>query len=177
MSYSFWHCGILIGESDLDERGDHPRQLAGVFRPTAYGLDVFPRLTGILPAGHALKKHLDANRLVAEDMERAEIEQLLDTTPAGRKIIDIGRVLSEVEIRRSDGQPLEFASIAFSDLMELKTLTSKLGDHGLDDSDDWPADAPRYIVSATLADAAPRVTTATVTHGGRLGHRRRSNDN
>ena len=38
MTYTFWHSGILIGESDLEEAYDHPRQHGGVFRPTDYGL-------------------------------------------------------------------------------------------------------------------------------------------
>lgn len=174
VSYSFWHCGVLIGESDLDEPGDHPRQLAGIFRPTSYGVDVFPRLTGILTAGYALKEHLDANGLVAEEMERSEIEQMLDTTPAGQKIIDIGRALSQVEVRAPDGRPLEFASIAFSDLTELKELIAKLGDAISADPDEWPTDSPRYIVSATFADPS-RAKTAR--HAGRLRRRGRSDDN
>lgn len=174
MSYSFWHCGVLIGESDLDDRGNRPRQLSGVFRPTSYGIDVFPRLTGILTAGHALKEHLDANGLVTEEMEENEIEQVLDTTPAGRKIIDIGRALSEVEVRAPDGRPLEFASIAFIDLTELKALASKLGDAVSVDPDEWPTDTPRYTVSATFTDP-PR--EKTVPHTGRLRRRRRSEDN
>lgn len=174
MSYSFWHCGVLIGESDLDDPGNRPRQLSGVFRPTSYGIDVFPRLTGILTAGHALKEHLDVNGLVAEDMEKSEIEQVLDTTPAGRKIIDIGRALSEVEVRAPDGRPMEFASIAFIDLMELKAFASKLGDAVPAEPNDWPTDSPRYTVSATFIDP-PRAKT--VPHAGRLRRRRRSDDN
>lgn len=174
MSYSFWHCGVLIGESDLDDPGNRPRQLSGVFRPTSYGIGVFPRLTGILTAGHALKEHLDANGLVAEEMEKSEIEQVLDTTPAGRKIIDIGRALSDVEVRAADGRPLEFASIAFIDLAELKVLASKLGDADSIDPDEWPTDTPRYTVSATFTDP-PRANT--VPRAERLRRRRRSDDN
>ena len=67
MAHTFWHSGILIGASDLEESSQHPRQRGGVFRPTAYGLEIFPRLTGILSAGHALKTHLeDEARSTAE---------------------------------------------------------------------------------------------------------------
>ena len=68
MTYSFWHSGVLIGESDLEDRSDHPGQKGGIFRPTAYGLEILPRLTGFLSAGHALKTHLEANGLSAEEM-------------------------------------------------------------------------------------------------------------
>ena len=74
MAYTFWHSGILIGESDLEDASDFPRHYHGVFRPTAYGLEVFPRLSGMLSAGHALKTHLDANGLSPETMERDAID-------------------------------------------------------------------------------------------------------
>lgn len=150
MTYTFWHSGILIGESNLEERSDHPRQRGGVFRPTAYGLELFPRLSGILAAGHALKTHLEANGLSPDDMDRHQIDELLDETPAGQKIIDIGRTISDVEMRAPDGQRLEFESIAFSDLTELKRLVRELKIGAVDDLSDLPAEAPRYIVSATL---------------------------
>ena len=85
MAHTFWHSGILIGESDLEESSQHPRQRGGVFRPTAYGLEIFPRLTGILSAGHALKTHLEANGLSPEAMEAGEIDELLDKRrPVGK---------------------------------------------------------------------------------------------
>ena len=115
MTYTFWHSGILIGESDLEEPSGNPGQRGGTFRPTAYGLEVFPRLSGILSAGHALKTHLDANGLDPDELERDEIDELLENTPAGQQIIDIGRMLSDVEVQAPDGRRLEFASIAFSD--------------------------------------------------------------
>ena len=155
MTYTFWHCGVLIGESDLEDGSDNPRQRGGVFWPTPHGLKVFPRLTGILTAGHALKSYLDANGLSEDQMERADVEKLLETTPAGRKIIDIGRMLSDVEMRSPDGKRLEFASIAFSDLMELQRLSQELDLETTDDLDEPPPGAPRYIVSATLRYDVP----------------------
>lgn len=155
MAHTFWHSGILIGESDLEEASDHPGQRGGIFRPTAYGLEVFPRLTGILSAGYALKTHLEANGLSPEALEGGEIEELLDTTPAGQKIIDIGRMLSEVEMRAPDGRRLEFVSIAFSDLSEIQRLAREMQFGADNELADLPPDAPRYIVSATLRDDGP----------------------
>jgi len=162
MTYTFWHSGILIGESDLEEKSDHPRQRGGVFRPTAYGLELFPRLSGILAAGHALKTHLDANGLSPDEMDRQQIDELLDETPAGQQILDIGRTISEVEMRAPDGQRLEFESIAFSDLTELKRLVRELKIGAVDDLPDLTDTAPRYIVSATL-----RNRTQALAIGGR----------
>ena len=175
MAYTFWHSGILIGESDLEEASDHPRQHGGVFRPTAYGLEVFPRLSGILTAGHALKRHLEANGLSPDEMERDDLDELFDTTEAGQKIIDIGRMLSEVEMRAPDGLRLEFASIAFSDLLEVQQLARDLELGSAGRLAELPADAPRYIVSATLTDDAP--SSGRETHAGRAWRRHWSEDN
>jgi hypothetical protein len=174
MAYTFWHSGILIGESDLEESSDNPRQHGGIFRPTAYGLQVFPRLTGILSAGYALKTHLEAHGLDPENLEGAEIDELFDSTPAGAKILDIGRMLSEVEMRAPDGQRLEFASIAFTDLAELQQVLAEMNagaEHGLRDR---PLDASRYIVSATLRDAS---VSDRDTQSDRMRRRHWSEDN
>jgi hypothetical protein len=154
MTYTFWHSGILIGESDLREAPGNPRQLGGVFLPTAYGLEVFPRISGFLSAGHALKTHIEANGRSTDELQPGDIADLLDTTPAGQKIIAIGRVLSEVEMRAPDGVRLEFASIAFSDVLEVQRLARELALSTADRLADLPPDAPRYIVTATFRAGA-----------------------
>jgi hypothetical protein len=155
MTYTFWHAGILIGESDFEEASDHPRQRGGVFRPTAYGIQVFPRISGMLSAGNALKTYLDEKGLSAEELNPDEIEDLLDRTPAGQRIIDIGRMLSQVEVRAANGRPLEFATIAFSDPGEIERLLREMEIGPEQGLEDLPSEAPRYIVSATLRHDAP----------------------
>ena len=152
MPYTFYHAGALIGESNLEDVASK-RQRAGVFRPTAYGMDIFPRLTGILSAGHALETHLRENGLSLDDMERAEIEQLFETTPAGQKVIDIGRMLSEVEIQAPNGTRKEFEQIAFIDQLELKRVGKLLSDPAAE-VEEWPAGVPRYVVSVTLRNSS-----------------------
>ena len=169
MAYTFWHSGILIGESDLEDARDHPRRRGGVFRPTAYGLEVFPRLTGILTAGHALKTHLDANGLDPDDMEKGQIEDLLDTTPAGQKIIDIGRAISEVEMRAPSGQRLEFKSIAFIDTLEFERIGRELDGRAADGEPSLTSGEPRYFVSATLG--RDKHTSSTERQGGSIKRR------
>jgi hypothetical protein len=177
MSYTFWHRGILIGESDLEDTSDDPRQRGGVFRPTAHGLSVFPRLTGILSAAHALKAHLDARGLSPDDMHKGEVEEVFGTTPAGQKIIDIGHALSEVEMRAPNGARLGFASIAFTDLQELQRLARELAIDSADDLSNWPADATRYIVSATLAEDTSGWTPAREGRRGGVSQPPWPNDN
>jgi hypothetical protein len=154
MPYTFYHAGILIGESRLEDvTKDNRRQRAGVFRATAYGLDIFPRLTGILSAGHALQKDLEANGLSLDDMEKAEIQQLFDSTPAGQKIIDVGRMISEVEVRAPNGARQEFESIAFIDKLDWKRV-AELSSDPAGEVDDLPPGVPRYVVSATFRASA-----------------------
>jgi hypothetical protein len=156
MPYTFYHSGILIGESKLEDvTDDNRRQRAGVFHATAYGLDIFPRLTGILSAGHELEQYLEANGLSVDDMEKAEIEHLLDTTPAGQKIIDVGRMLSEVEIHAPNGNRQEFESIAFIDQLEWERVARVLVDPAAE-PEELPAGVPRYIVSTTFRKASSR---------------------
>jgi hypothetical protein len=160
MAYTFWHSGILIGESDLEDTRDHPRQRAGIFRPTPHGLTVFPRLTGMLSAMHELRANLEANGLVPDDMKEGEIHEVLDNTPAGQKIMDIGRALSEVEVRAADGRRLAFTQIAFSDLFELQRLVRELQIDSESTVIELPPEAHRYIVSATFSERSPRSATA-----------------
>jgi len=148
MRYTFYHAGVLIGESKLEDARSK-RQRAGVFHPTAYGLDIFPRLTGILSAGHALETHLRENGLSLDHMERAEVEHLFDTNPAGQKIIDIGRMLSEVEIQAPNGDRKEFEQIAFIDQLDWKRMAKLLSDPEAE-VEEWPPGVPRYVVSVTL---------------------------
>ena len=159
MTYTFWQSGILIGESDLEDSPDGPRHRSGVFRPTPYGRELFPRLTGMLTAGYALKNHLDARGLSPDDMAPHEIEEVLDTTAAGQKVLDIGRTLSEVEVRAPDGRPMEIVSIAFIDTEEFDGLLRAMNLRDARDAENLPvppANANRYAVSATFHEDAPR---------------------
>lgn len=170
MAYTFWYSGILVGESNLEDSTGHARQLGGVFHPTPYGVEIFPRLTGILSAGHALKTYLDENGKSTDDMDADEIETLFNTHPAGQKIIDIGRTLSECEVRAPNGTLLEFESIGFSDLLEIEAFGRELSSGNSPEAaeaepeaetepatepetvPDPPGDRPRYIVSATFTE-------------------------
>src|SRR5829696_5091106 len=126
MAYTFWHSGVLIGESDLETASGHPGQRGGVFRPTAYGREIFPRLSGTLTALHGIRTQLEAKGIAPDDARGDQFDDVFDTTPAGRKFLDIGRMLSEVEVRGPDGRRKEFASIAFSDPWEIHRLAKEL---------------------------------------------------
>src|SRR4051794_30846858 len=150
MSYTFYHRGIIIGTSDLEAASPHPRQRGGVFWPTTYGLQLFPRLAGMLSATHALRTHVEANGLSPDAVDQRVIDELFETTPAGRKIRDIGRVVIDVEMRTPDARRVEFVSIAFSEPAEIKRLAHEMRVDAASDLPDLPPDAPQHIVSVTL---------------------------
>lgn len=174
MTYTFWYSGILIGESDFEDPSHDGRRLSGVFRPTPYGEEIFPRLTGVLSAGHALKTLLDSKGLDPDEMDADQVDELFETSEAAQKIVDIGRAISEVETRAPDGKRLEFASIAFIDSLEiprvLRELTGETGDLAKELSD-----GPRYVVCGTLLDEVPAAISDRL--AGRAPPQRYSTDN
>jgi len=149
MPYTLWHCGVLIGDTDFEDSGRRPPQYVGVFRPTEYGRAVFPRLTGILTAASGLKDELEARGVSEDQMSPEHVANLLDSTPDGNKVLDIGKALSEVELRDPEGRPLEFKQIAFIDLTELAALSRKLGCNADMEWETLPPEAPQYVVSVT----------------------------
>jgi hypothetical protein len=161
MCFTVWHREQLIGETEFEEdrtesasRVGERRHLAGVFRPTAYGRRMLPRLCGILTASLALKEELVRRGVDPDDVPAEMVEHLFETTAAGAHIIDIGRALSEVCIRDPGGVMLKVASMAFMDLSELASLSAKLGENSTA-GEDIPANATEFLVSVTLCDLGP----------------------
>jgi hypothetical protein len=150
MPYTLWHSGVLIGETDFEGEERHGQHLAGIFRPTIYGRELFPRLTGMLTAGADMKDEMASRGLSEDTMNGDDVVDLFETTAAGKKVVDIGRALSEVELRDPSGHALEVASLAFIDLDELAALSERLGCEAAEDLRLLPPEAPRFIVSATL---------------------------
>ena len=150
MAYTLWHSGILLGKSDLSFPSGNPAQRGGILHPTPYGLTLLPRLTRTLSIGYEFKSHIESMWRTADDLSGHEIEELLTTSDAGRAMIEMGRLLSNVGLRAPNGQPLEFKSIAFSDVDEIRRI-GKATNTGVDDAlENLPPDAPRFMVSATL---------------------------
>jgi hypothetical protein len=157
MPYTFYHCGIVIGHSDLEAPSSHPRLHGGVFWPTTYGLQLFPRLTGMLSAMHALRTHIQANDLCPDEVDQGVIDEVLETTPAGRKILGLGRTVVDVEMRAPDNRRVELASVTFTEPAEIKRLARELGIDAAGDLPDLPPDAPQHIVSVMLRTPLRRV--------------------
>jgi hypothetical protein len=90
--------------------------------------------------------------LPTEDPPAEIIEQLFETTAAGAHIIDIGRVLCEVELRDPAGVTQKVSSMAFIDLAELASISRRLGENEDVAIDDVPPEAAEFLVSVTLYD-------------------------
>lgn len=162
MPFTFWHRDQLIGETDFEEDPatfapgpDKLRHLAGIFRPTAYGRRMLPRLCGIMTAGFALKEEFVRRGVDPDDAPPEMIEHLFETTAAGAHIIDLGRALSEVSLRDPGGVKLKVASMGFMDLSELASLSRMLGGNQTVDLDHVPSEVAEFLVSVTLSDLAP----------------------
>jgi hypothetical protein len=162
MPFTFWHRDQLIGETGVE--GDRTeiaapvgerRHLAGIFRPTAYGRRLLPRLCGIMTAGVALKEELVRRGVDPEDAPPEMMEHLFETTAAGAHILDLGRALSEVCLRDPGGVKMKIASIGFMDLNELASLSRMLGENQTVDYENVPAEVAEFLVSVTLSDLTP----------------------
>ena len=158
MTYTLWHCGSLIGETDFEGSDGAPfdpdrLHMAGVFRPTEYGRSLLPRLCGMLTACSELKKEMVLRGVAdGDDLSPDEIEHLFMTTRSGAHIIDIGRVLSDVELHSPDGARITVASMGFMELAELARLSRKVGNEDGPSLAGVAADAPEFLVSVTLKD-------------------------
>jgi hypothetical protein len=163
MPHTVWHCGVLMGDADMQENPDRPQQIVGVFRATAYGREVLPRVAGLLSAAADLKAEMAASGLSEEAIQSGEdVERFLDSSPAGQALIEAGRTLVDVELRSPDGATLPFITIGFVDMEELRAVARKVGLHSTADNlESLPSDAPQFLVSATLAPAKRSVISSS----------------
>lgn len=155
MGYTFWHDGLLIGSSAMDHPTRNPGQRAGAFDPTPHGVRIFPSLTGTLTAMLALGRELEAAGIATDRASPEELEAAMLASPAGRKMLEVGKALSEVEVRNPGGRALRFSSIAFTDIDELRRLGKSRGGRGRASRAEAPPGAPRYLVSATFLEHEP----------------------
>jgi hypothetical protein len=160
MPYTLSLNGVVIGETDFEHTGRGPRQQAGIFRPTPFGLEVLPQVTGMFAASLAFTRVVEQRK---SEIESAEgVMFLMENTPEGRKLIEHAKVIDQLELRDPGGQLLSVESIAVSNLQELAELAaSRLGRQAASRT------APRYLISATLRAAEellPRRTMPGIGH-------------
>jgi hypothetical protein len=157
--FTLFHLGQLVGTTEFEHPGSTPNQRLGKFQPTDYGLTVLPRLTGLLEAAFGLKREME--RLGIDPEGDADvISAALEEIPDGRRVVDVGRAISEMELRNDNGQVVVFTSLAISDVRQLIALAGEVtGSHeDPDDVGDW-----RYLISATFTP--PREPDAATAAG------------
>ena len=133
--FTLYHCGRLVGTTDFAHAGPAPHQRLGQFQPTEYGLTVLPRITGLLEAAFGLKRALERDG-IDPDGDPDVISDALERLPEGQRVIDVGRAISELELRNEHGHVVTFASLAISDVKEMMALA-----RGPDDPDEEPDEA------------------------------------
>lgn len=162
--FTLFHCGQVVGTTDFAHAGPAPHQRLGQFQPTEYGLTVLPRITGLLEAAFGLKRALERDGIDPEG-DPDVITEALERLPEGQRVIDVGRAISELELRNEHGHVITFASLAISDVKEMLALA-----RGPDEANEGPDESReetddlgdwQYLISATFIPArVPDASTA-----------------
>jgi hypothetical protein len=155
MPYTIWHDGVLAGETDFEDAQRHGEHRAGIFRPTAHGLTILPRLTGMLSAAAGFKEEMAQCGLAEDSDNTDDIVDFFETSSSGRKVLEIGRTLADITLRHPDGHEMAVASMAFIDLAELAALSDRLGCEPEMDLHSLPKEAPQFVISVTLRAQVP----------------------
>ena len=150
MSYSIWLDGMEIGETSLELSPGGTRR-AGVFRPTASGLEVLPGITAMAPA------LLDAGRLHRENgMDDAELEaeDAADSffdSPEGQRVMNAAKLVARIEIHGPGGEIVPWESLLISDMKEFVGLAGgPVGKFGMRFRRMPVPERARYFISAQL---------------------------
>jgi hypothetical protein len=148
--FTLYHLGQEVGSTDFAHAGSAPNQRLGAFLPTPYGTAFLPRITGLLEAGLELKLAMEREG-IDPDADPDAITSALETLPEGRRLLDVGRATTELELRNEHGVRVPFSSLAISDVREMMALARRDGREAPalpDDLGEWS-----YLISATFAPA------------------------
>lgn len=113
MPYTLWHNNQLIGQTDFELRGHAPKQRAGVFRPDPAGLALVPAIAGVHRALFEFER-MAARRKLSED----EMIDAMGTTPEGMRVVECGKVISELQLRDDWGNVVAYETVALLDLTQ-----------------------------------------------------------
>ena len=155
--FTLYHLGQAVGSTDLAHSGPAPNQRLGAFLPSPYGVALMPRIAGFLEATFLLKRAMEREGIPENDPDA--VASALETLPEGKRVLDVGRATSELELRNEHGVTVPFSMLMISDVREMAALTQHGASHPStlpDDLGSW-----RYIISATFTPASvPDVATA-----------------
>lgn len=161
MKYTLWLNGHLLGETRLEHRNPVGTQRMGGLRPTAYGLELLPGLSGFLSAASALKKAMHDVGISDPDKELDRTMALMETLPEGERFSELVKALSQLELREAGGNRAAFHTLIITDLRELAELSQ-----GFDADAEIAQGIPRFVVSATPVNF--RAMSWAVRSGGKM---------
>jgi len=146
MSYSLYHCGQLVGHTDLGHEGPLPDQRLGVLKATPRGVSILPALVGLLSVSMALQDIVPDNEDAKVDLDA--MRNALTQSQAGRRAIRLVQQLEKLELRDDSGRRVDFQTISISNLEELTKISEE---HGIDFQDVDLTSAPDlFLVSVTF---------------------------
>lgn len=151
MTFTVWMHDRLIGETDFELAPIGERR-AGVFRPTQYGLSVLPGITCMFPALLELHAVCRRHGINPDDDALTPDHPDLDfvsATPAGQRVIEAARYISQVELRDRTGRILPWEALMISDADEIANAVAHIEPDEVE-AVERPASPMRYFISATI---------------------------
>jgi hypothetical protein len=143
MKYTLWLNGHLLGDTRLEHKNPSGAQRMGGLRPTAYGLELLPGLSGFLSAASALKKALEQAG-IDPDKDADRTLELMETMPEGARFSELVKALSQLELREAGGDRAAFHTVIITDVREIAELTREF-----DPDAELPESAVQFVISAT----------------------------
>lgn len=169
MTYTLWMHDRQIGRTSF-ELGTAGRRLAGVFRPTEYGLTVLPEITSMFPALIAFGELCRREGLNVEDDRPEGASAALEAfggTAEGQRVVAAAKSVAAVVVRDPYGRTLVWESLAISDLAMLAAMArrEKPGSRAVRAGP--PGGLGDFVVSLTLASKEDRASADTKHFGAK----------
>ena len=151
MSYTVWMDGTKIGDTALELSPGEGRR-AGVFHPTAPGLEVLPGIAAMAPALLDVGRMCRENGIDTEDPD-LDIDSATDgifETPEGHRVLDAAKLIARLELRGPNGDVVPWESLLISDLSQLASLAGGSRGRSRVPGRRGGQDPVRYFISAKL---------------------------
>jgi hypothetical protein len=153
-TYTVWSHGRKLGETtfEMESKGRH---LAGVFQPTAAGIELLPGITAMMPALfdlHALYEREGVNTDDDDPDAGAAALALFDHAPEGKRLLAAAKQIASLELRDPAGKVVSWKSLLISDVQDILRLAADSRDPD-EEEPSMPDDSSppiRYMISVTL---------------------------
>lgn len=156
-TFTVWSRGRQLGETtfELQPTG---RKRAGIFHPTAVGIEILPAITAMMPALFdfgALCKRAGFDTDDDDPAKAREALAMFEHSPEGLRIAAAAREIADLVLLDDHDNLMLWDSILISDVDDILRVAKTLG-HETPEADE-PGDAPReslirYMISVTLTE-------------------------